>query len=730
MEDGSYETLDGNKVIFRDSDGDIFDPNAGTSKNGFATGSPYAIAGWSALSEFTNGDFSKGLKNWTNSKGDYASVYATPKMENGKTFATLKIDTNYTGIVSRPFRIAGVKKGDVLAVMVDYRGDSALQLNIEHANYVKGADTRSNGAAIAYRNPNKNGWNTAVSQDTLELGDFNTEAAAVSKYGKDYYFYLRIQSADVSKLDDKVLNTDITNIRVVKVLSDGSYETVKGEKIVFRDSDGDIFDPNAGTSKNGFATGSPYAIAGWSALSEFTNGDFSKGLKNWTNSKGDYASVYATPKMENGKTFATLKIDTNYTGIVSRPFRIAGVKKGDVLAVMVDYRGDSALQLNIEHANYVKGADTRSNGAAIAYRNPNKNGWNTAVSQDTLELGDFNTEAAAVSKYGKDYYFYLRIQSADVSKLDDKVLNTDVTNIRIVKVLEDGSYQTLSGEKIVFYDEDGSIYDPSSGTYKDGIITGGNYAISGWKRTNGFQNPSFKLGFKHWATVLGVSPSEHAKLGKDEDGTTFITLTSSDYKGIVSQPFNESRIKEGDKIIVMADFRGDLNFALSFEAYNSVKSERANGMKVIYESATGWSTAVSETVLTVGTPKTDEGAVKKYGDQLVFTVGVQPKSGESVTDITNIRVLKVGTNDTYYNLDGTKADYKVGAEEGGEVNLPELLSKSSKLVINKANIGTDTAKNGLNLVLIVCIISISVVVMSAGVILTLIISKRRRMFKK
>ena len=713
LQDGSYETVDGEAVVFYDEDGDVFDPNAGTSKTGFSTGSKNAIAGWSALSAFTNGDFSKGLKNWTSSTGNYASEFATAKLEGVTTYATITSE-NYSGIVSRPFRIEGVKEGDVLAVMADYRGDSKLQLCIEHANYVKGASTRSNGSATVYQSTAENGWNTAVSQTKLTLGAYNKDEAAVKKYGDDYYFYIRIQS------QKDLITADVTNIRIVKVLEDGTYETVDGEAVVFYDQDGDVFDPNAGTSKTGFSTGSKNAIAGWSALSAFTNGDFSKGLKNWTSSTGNYASEFATAKSENGKTYATITAE-NYSGIVSRPFRIKGIKEGDVLAVLVDYRGDSKLQLCLEHANYIKGASTRSNGSSTVYIAPDENGWNTAVSQTKLTLGAYNKDEAAVKKYGDDYYFYLRIQS------QSDPITTDVTNVRIVKVFEDGTYEDIDGNKIVFYDEDGDIYDPTSGSRKYGIITGKNRAIYGWKCLDEFKNGSFKLGFKHWATVTGVSPTEYASLGMDEDGTAYVTLDCENYQGLCSQPFRIANAKEGDQLVVMVDFRGDLNLQLGLEVSNTVETARAIGMKVIYESGTGWSTAVTASQLTLGAIKTDPQTVAKYGDTYYFTVRVSAASGATLTDVTNVRVLKMQSDGTYVNLDGTSADYKIGTDGSGEVILPILDSVSSKLTIEKLSLNTDVAKQvDVITVVIICLAAVLTVAVVIGTILFINMLKKRR----
>ena len=720
LEDGSFETVDGEPIVFYDEDGDIYDPNAGTRSDGFTVGGGDVVS-LGALPELANGDFRFGLKYWTAWDGKPASTFASPKTDADRSYITLKSAGDYKGIRSRAFRIKGIEPGDTLAVMVDYRGDAKLQLVLEYPNATDYSTNRANGISTVYTSSSPNGWNTGVSAQKVKVSPYATDSGSLSKYGDDYMFFVCLQSQDTP------IESDISNVRIVKELEDGSFETVEGEPIVFYDEDGDVYDPNAGTSKDGFTTDNGNVI-GRKPLIGLGNGDFSNGLKNWTatGNPGGYASKRATPKAEGGKTFITLKSEGNYEGIVSRPFYLEGIKPGDTLALMADYRGDSKLQLVLEHINPTDYTNSRANGIKMIFTATDPNNWSTGVSQTNVVVTPYNTDPSSIATYGEGYYFIARVQSQDTP------ITSDITNVRVVKINDDGSYSTITGQPIVFYDEDGEIYDPNSGTRKNGIVTGGNYAIYSWPYVDEFKNGSFNEGFKYWATVDGVSPTQYATLGQDPDGRNFITLKAADYRGLISQPFHIKNVKWSDKIVVMIDYRGDGNLQLCVEITNrdgTGNENRVLGMKTIYESD-NWNTAVVSPALTVGNMKTDAETVAKYGTEPYFTIRLSAGAGETITDISNVRVLKLADDGKYYNLDGTLADYKTGSDIEGGVDLPELETRSSDLRTQTLKIGKVSKEipiggNTLNAVIIVLSAVLAVAVIAGAVLLVLNISKQK-----
>ena len=636
----------------------------GTYEDGYSSvelaGKENATLAAGIFSELQNFDFSEGLVNWTSRDFEYASKYAQPKEENGKTYVTLTA-SDYQGIGSMGFRLEDVEPGDVLALMADFRGDSKLQLKLEHANYTCASEdglVRTNGAKVVYPASDEKGWSTAVSETSMVLSDYSKDDNSIARFGDGFVFYVRVQSQDTQVV------TDITNIRVVKVLEDGSYTELDGTPIVFYDEYGDVYDPDAGTREDGFTT-EKGAVNGIKPHMGFANGDFSQGLKNWTatGNPGDYASKRAEPKTEGDKSYITLISEGNYEGILSRPFHIEGIEPGDKLVLMAEYRGDGKLQLVLEQANPTNYDNTcRANGIKPLYTARNPENWSIGVSNTHMVVQSYNTDPGAVALYGEGYCFTVRVQS------DKDPVTSDIANVRIVKLLDDGSYETLDGEPIIIRDEDGDVYVPNSGTRADGFaVNGGNVTNLG--ALEEFTNSDFSLGLKFWTTTSGQLASTMAA-PKTENGKPYITFSSpGGYSGIRSRGFRIKGVEVGDVLAVMVDYRGSEKLQLKLEYPNNTTGGQANWIKTVYTSpdANGWNTAVSSERLTVG-PYNEEVA-NQYGNDFFFYVSLQSQDTSVVADIANVRIVKVLEDGSFETVEGERLNasakpYYGTAEDG------------------------------------------------------------------
>ena len=108
--------------------------------------------------------------------------------------------------------------------------------------------------------------------------------------------------------------------------------------------------------------------------------------------------------------------------------------------------------------------------------------------------------------------------------------------------------------------------DHGFGTFEEGIPvlfnknTAHQYIPSD---TDGLPNGDFEQGLKYWTGIWQFSPKEAVEL-VEEDGNHFIRFTPNcTYDGIETIRFVDSRIKVGDTVAIMYDWRSnDPNFSL------------------------------------------------------------------------------------------------------------------------------------------------------------------------
>ncbi len=713
LEDGSYTELDGTKIVFYDENGDVYDPYAGTAKNGIETGSNGGIYSFPATEVLTNGDFSKGLKYWGTVDGSAASTYAALKNEDGKSYISFSTTKAFTALCSRPFIINGAAKGDHYALMVSYRGDAApFQFAVDSLNTKN--TTRALGSMTVYRSESAAGFSVAVSQQQMTLGELMPADNPNNRFGENFAFVAKI----VATKDTST--AEFTDVKVVKVGDDGSYYDLDGKKIVFYDENGDIYDPYAGSFNNGITTGANWGIYNYPALDALANGDFSKGLKYWATVDGSSPSVYAKLVNQNGNYHIAFSTDKEYTGLCSRPFIIKNAKPGDKYAVMAEYRGDvTNFQFAFDSLNTKD--TTRALGSTTIYKDTKKNGWNVAVSSQVMTLGTILPADNASNKFGTDYAFVAKIIGTK------KGVSAEIGSLKVVRVLEDNSFTELDGKKIVFYDENGEVYDPYSGTYDEGIVTGKNFGIYNYPAAEEFKNGDFSKGFKYWGTRTGVPPTEYAAI-KNENGKNYITMKSGDFLGINSRPFKIKDAKEGAKYAVIVKYRGDNAFQLAISTMNCIDSKNGGGFNVLYEAAdeNGWNIAVSSTPLTVNSVDMKPDSVKKWGTDPVFMAILQPTGPDVTIDLCDVAIVRVVNDNEYYNLDGSKyvvpESVSADGKPKGFPEMPESKFDIKKMSNNKQ---ADVKSSSLSVTMIVIIVLGAVVAAAAvGTVVMIVVRKK------
>ena len=262
------------------------------------------------------------------------------------------------------------------------------------------------------------------------------------------------------------------------------------------------------------------------------------------------------------------------------------------------------------------------------------------------------------------YAFYIIV--APVGNVN---IESYIDNIRIVKRGTNQDFYTLDGKP---YDPaDGSEDDDKYGTYEDGlpknIITRESTPI------DEINNLDFEQGFRYWGTYWNDSvASDFAEIVK-ENGNTYVKLKpnandgSGGFRGISTIAFYLDNVNVNDKLTLIYDYKGDTAFSVQLlqitkqgeyrrlvgagpTANGNIKSNAPNGF------STTWGQIESSVVET-------QNANGKYA----FYIIVAPVGNVNIESfIDNIRIVKRGTNQDFYTLDGELYDPAGGSDDGGK----------------------------------------------------------------
>ncbi len=253
---------------------------------------------------FKNGDFSDGLKYWGSvcngeSNGydkttDNPNLYAECVSEdNGNKCLYLN---NESDGISQTFAVSGLKNGDKLRVLYDYRLSNGTEkwnfkariFYTDAAGKRHSVSSRQN-CPIGYRYGAADGWNS------VRLADSSTqeiEITGISDSAGEVTFTLYIYSSGAA-------GAYVDNIELLYYDCDeNGYKSVTtlGGKRLNTDSYTEIY----GTEENGINSGNVKTntvLNNLAPLKQLVNGDFSKGLKYWApyenniGSASDYAAV-------------------------------------------------------------------------------------------------------------------------------------------------------------------------------------------------------------------------------------------------------------------------------------------------------------------------------------------------------------------------------------------------------------------------------------------------------
>ena len=604
--DGTYTNVVTGETTY--SDGFPVQPIGGTAEDGIVVNNNHYVATsggtldtsdykFGVADKFTNYDFSEGFRYYSlRYNSGFADIDRLSDFAEITADGTMKFTShpyNYNGFVTMPFYVEGLEAGDELAAAIKFKGNAG---GIEIRLY------ENNTRLAAY----------SCGSKPTEWGYTSTTAKAITS--ADSYFWIEMQNgtADNSGME-------IDEIMLLRKIDERLYENLFTGDLHYSDGlrVGGTYDEGWKLMSGGNGFNAKYT----GTFDDF-NGDFEEGLRYWgyrgnVSTVGLKASDAATTVTADGNTYMNVLNDSTaaWKGVRTLGFKLDGVKAGDKLTVMFNYKdGDLSkhrVSLRVENESTtdltwgnVGDAGTTAT-AMIAAENGN---WGTAVNKDYITIGtelasiNYSTYRYCSTDINDHIWFYIDIETNCIN-----AGGLSVDNIQVVRYIDELTYETLDGETITF--------DAAwAGTYYNGMSGTGNH-VNNYVTGYYIENADFSEGLKYWGATGGYADStlasSHATL-VEEEGNNYIKLDGvarTAYSGFRTPKFNipAAELAEGDYIAVMFDLYDPDNTAASFqvviEAVNftvdgpsttrpSITS--GNALKVIEDKGNGWKTVVTQ----------------------------------------------------------------------------------------------------------------------------------------
>ena len=203
------------------------------------------------------------------------------------------------------------------------------------------------------------------------------------------------------------------------------------------------------------------------------------------------------------------------------------------------------------------------------------------------------------------------------------------------------------------------------GTEEDGIIPPISFYShyhTPYTETNGFPNADFEKGLMYWTQGRKLKPADVVDIVEEENGNHYLTFTCNNpYEGIDGIRFVDSRVKVGDNLVVVYDWRGeDPNFQVALVQY-MMNADGSSGTEVrlshngdaktqnflFATEENGWNVSFNKVQNPVAEPT--------RGDSTIYlSYMVQVCSDPTNTShIDNIRLaIHSETSNILYDLDG------------------------------------------------------------------------------
>ncbi len=650
---------------------------------------------YTATDSFKNGDFSEGFRYWSGSLNKYASKEASIITENGNSYIHILRNTDETlnstrGVTSVPFAINGLAVGDEVHLYFDYKVEHLNPAATGQAPVVAVIKSK-NGTTFASSMEFKSASKTSVPY-MKRAGVKSTVTKAPETGANNFYIMSYINYNVAAEVCIDNITVAIKRNSGDNITPDGYYELTDGSLITELELNPQFYgSEQEGTNKK---------MTDYTPLDSFKNGDFSEGLKYWgkANANGGYASENACIETDGDNKY--LVIDRNTVtnaakGVYSVPFKVSGIKAGDVLAIDVDYKVETypennttpyfycALsQLQTTKLTFKSDNNVRVSSSSTVVNNENTStpdGWTNVAWRQIVKTAPEDGEAV--------FYVQLYLQYNVAAKLS-------IDNIKILIKHNSADNYTTYG----FYEQtDGSLISDNIfkgftvgsgatteeeiasganddnypgityswvGTEADGIYSTSGNLGTGFPARTDFMNGDFESGLKYWfeSTSTGFA-SDKFSIKTEQNGNSYLDYkTTSNATVCLNQTsFRLPKAEAGQELYVMYKFRG--NGLISTTGYVRNAKEgtypitRINELtSVLYYpvSENDWGYGVSEGYITV--PDASQLSSSNLGSEFAYYVMMSFPADVSIDDImfvTKTTYTFLGNTTTYYSdLDG------------------------------------------------------------------------------
>ena len=265
--------------------------------------------------------------------------------------------------------------------------------------------------------------------------------------------------------------------------------------------------------------------------------------------------------------------------------------------------------------------------------------------------------------------------------------------------------------------------------------------------TSGFPNADFEQGLKYWMSNTDEKPSNNAEI-VEEDGNKFLRLSGDEaYDGIESARFVDSRVKVGDSLAIMYDWRADdPSFQIVLKQYltepGTIKVQRLSmrtGVNVV-EAYTDqeWNTTVTQ-VETNEFPTSRVLEPENETKTIYLSFLLEISNPSTVVDIDNLKlVIYNKTTGKIKDLDGKElydaknlkkdvVEEKLTEEDFADIDYKATYASGKKKTKNPfAIIGSNDGEGGFIANNIWIIVAVAVVVIIAAAAVVIIVVKKKK----
>ena len=468
--EGYYERLDGTFVKEKEIASNIY----GSAEDGISG----SVLSYEPLDDFYNGSFNNGLEFWGKSGGSgYASDNAYIESDGSNKYLVIdrkEVQNSGKGISSLPFRLNSVKPGDVIAITADYRaepyeGSTALpyfylkfsqvqetKIGFSGINSSKSLVLSSSSSVISNEyNGTSEGWENIAWRGIVETAPANGEAVM--------YIQLYMQFNVACKLYIDNIKILIKHNSNEVFTENGYYETPGGELVSDRIFKGftvntarvneneiaaGVNDTNypglvyswIGTEEDGIYSAVNELGGGFGVRTDMMNGDFSKGLQYWFDSKstGYTSKNIKLSAEENGNRYISVRDIEGAVQLNQTKFRLPNAETGDKLYIMYKFRHQGIFRIQAYIQNVVSDAQnsTRINDyTSILYEPEFDTDWGYGITRSYITVPDISMLKSGL---GNAFSYYMMMQFTEDVEVDDVMFVT----------LNNKKYYDLNGNEI------------------------------------------------------------------------------------------------------------------------------------------------------------------------------------------------------------------------------------------------------------------------------------------